>query len=233
MWISPKVISWGKSEKKKVWNNFFVCFCSRSCWCLGLYGKQSEPTKTSFSREEKAAALVASPPCLSAPLTPFLTQNLPPIGFFIRWDIIVGTKGFACMFKLWRRKAVSRSWWCPPACPPRRRSQTGPGSSQTCCLRCRSTEKKKNCYSKKLNFHSESFGELMTNENIPGLWDPIRNDWLRGREDCQYCSNCSGKEAPGLRKWQTGSASNWQTKKCLGALLPGSTIFLGLEEIMV
>ena len=137
---------------------------------------------------------MASPPCLSAPLTPFLTQNLPPIGFFIRWDIIVGTKGFACMFKLWRRKAVSRSWWCPPACPPRRRSQTGPGSSQTCCLRCRSTEKKKNCYSKKLNFHSESFGELMTNENIPGLWDPIRNDWLRGREDCQYCSDCSGKE---------------------------------------
>ena len=138
---------------------------------------------------------MASPPCLSAPLTPFLTQNLPPIGFFIRWHIIVGTKGFACMFKLWRRRVVSRSWWCPPACPPRRRSQTGPGSSQTCCLRCRSTEKKKNCYSKKLNFHSESFGELMTNENIPGLWDPIRNDWLRGREDCQYCSDCSGKES--------------------------------------
>ena len=41
------------------------------------------------------------------------------------------------------------------------------------------------------------------------------------------------RKAPGLRKWQTGRAQQMANKKCLGALLPGSTISSGLEEIMV
>ena len=41
------------------------------------------------------------------------------------------------------------------------------------------------------------------------------------------------RKAPGLRKWQTRSAQQLANKKCLGALLPGSTISLGQEKIIV
>ena len=41
------------------------------------------------------------------------------------------------------------------------------------------------------------------------------------------------RKVPGLRKWQTRSAQQLANKKCLAALLPRSTISLGLEEIMV